>query len=399
MSRIRILYVTDAKTMGGAEWSLVDLLRNLDRDKFSAVLAAPAGAGVLSCVEQDGVRVVTVPIARVIRTWNPFRLLHYVFSFCRSLWKLRKCVQEEGIDIVHANTASAQIYCALLAMSCQVLLVWQCRDLRYGRRICRWMVNQADCVVAISETVHRFLLQMTDCPHKIVTVMNGIDVERLGKNNQAARRDFRAESGIPAEAFVVGMIGQYTPWKNHEIFLQTASRIREQIPNSYFVIMGTVHDRQHARYLTRLRQVAYELNVYDIVSFLTYRSDVQSFYTGIDLLLHPAQREPFGRVVLESMLHSRPVVIADDGSGPQEIVSHGRDGMLVAPRTAENLARAVVEFAKDEKKMEQFGEAGQQKVENQFSAKAMSARMGQVYLHLLQQESPDAAVSSTDHAS
>ena len=66
----------------------------------------------------------------------------------------------------------------------------------------------------------------------------------------------------------------------------------------------------------------------------------------IDCLVHTAEREPFGRVIVEAMAHNVPV-IAIDSCGPGEIINGGETGLLVQAGDVEGLSEAMIKITTD----------------------------------------------------
>ncbi len=82
------------------------------------------------------------------------------------------------------------------------------------------------------------------------------------------------------------------------------------------------------------------------------------YYAAADVLCAPATgRESFGIVLLEAMASQRPVV-ATDIPGFRGVVSHGRDGLLVEPRSPAAIAQAMIRLASDPGLAARMGEAG-----------------------------------------
>jgi glycosyltransferase involved in cell wall biosynthesis len=69
------------------------------------------------------------------------------------------------------------------------------------------------------------------------------------------------------------------------------------------------------------------------VHWLPWQDDAAPLCAALDLCVHPAEREPFGRVLIEAMACGVPVIAADSG-GPQEILRPGITGRLCPPTPA-----------------------------------------------------------------
>jgi glycosyltransferase involved in cell wall biosynthesis len=84
-----------------------------------------------------------------------------------------------------------------------------------------------------------------------------------------------------------------------------------------------------------------------------------------DVLLVPSLMEGLPTVVLEALASGVPVVATDCG-GVSEAMTDGREGLLVAPRDAEALARALERLWRDPELRARMGEAGRQTATSRF---------------------------------
>ena len=84
-----------------------------------------------------------------------------------------------------------------------------------------------------------------------------------------------------------------------------------------------------------------------------------------DVLLVPSLMEGLPTVVLEALASGVPVVATDCG-GVSEAMTDGREGLLVAPRDAEALARALERLWRDPALRARMGEAGRETATSRF---------------------------------
>ena len=115
------------------------------------------------------------------------------------------------------------------------------------------------------------------------------------------------------------------------------------------------------------------------VHFTGFLPNIETAYPEFALTVHYSiLREPFGRVVLESLACGVPVIAADEG-GPREIVRQGETGWLVPPRSAEQLATALVEaLGLPVDRLIAMGRAGRMDVEDRFSGRDFARRVAAV---------------------
>jgi glycosyltransferase involved in cell wall biosynthesis len=80
----------------------------------------------------------------------------------------------------------------------------------------------------------------------------------------------------------------------------------------------------------------------------------------------PSFTEGFAWAPLEAMAYGCPTIYTRLGSG-SELILHGRDGLLVAPDRAEQIAAAITGIIEGEALAQRLGEAGRQRVLNSFT--------------------------------
>lgn len=121
----------------------------------------------------------------------------------------------------------------------------------------------------------------------------------------------------------IGVAARLVAYKGVASVVLAAKRLAESGLNAELHIAG---DGPEGRMLQELcKKNALPAN------FLGAVQDMAGFYDGIDLLVCPSIREPFGTVVLEAQARGCPVVCAGVDGLP-EIVLHGKTGFIVEPR-------------------------------------------------------------------
>jgi glycosyltransferase involved in cell wall biosynthesis len=126
-----------------------------------------------------------------------------------------------------------------------------------------------------------------------------------------------------------------------------------------------------------------ELGLVDRVAFSGFRMDVPVVMSALDILvLASASPEPFGRVLIEAMAAARPVVAADAGAA-REIIEDGVQGLLVPPRDAEAMARAIIHLRTHRDAAILMGQKGQDTVQERFGMQQYRDNVQSVYRELL----------------
>jgi glycosyltransferase involved in cell wall biosynthesis len=107
-------------------------------------------------------------------------------------------------------------------------------------------------------------------------------------------------------------------------------------------------------------------------------TDQSTIMSQIDVLVHPADNESFGRVVVEAMAAGLPVV-GTRGGGVAEIVRHGQTGLLARPDDPADLATCIERLVRDAGERRALGRAGRERAISTYSLAACTAGILRVY--------------------
>ncbi|MFA5100226.1 MAG: glycosyltransferase, partial [Candidatus Omnitrophota bacterium] len=106
-----ILYIADTgRIIGGGEISLLNLLENLDKDRFRAVVCVPGEGDWTGRVRELGIPVHFFTYKKVM---DPFNVAHTI----RAVRALCGIIMRENIDIVHTNSTGGVVVLAGIACS------------------------------------------------------------------------------------------------------------------------------------------------------------------------------------------------------------------------------------------------------------------------------------------
>ncbi len=332
---IRVLFVDVSSKRGGAEASLDELLAALAaRGAFSLALATARGEITPDCP------VFPIPSVRLHRPSRLFAFLRSVAALIRARRALAHVIRDFRPDIVHANGLAAVF--ALPRTRARIL--WHVRDWPrppYAALAAR----RCETVVAISHPVEEALRRVlpVSLHSRISLVENGIDFgngERGTGNGKRGTGNGEWGTGCQtdhANGVSVGMIAHLVPWKRHDLFVEAAILLRdfrdaENRPITW-VIAGSDLFGEHADYVAALRKRIAAAGLAERFVWLEGRNAAE-ILSDLDLLVHPTDQEPFGRVICEAMAAGVPVV-ACDAAGPGSILEDGQTGFLF-PRQVES---------------------------------------------------------------
>jgi glycosyltransferase involved in cell wall biosynthesis len=189
-------------------------------------------------------------------------------------------------------------------------------------------MNRATAAVAISGHAGSVMREIGVAPERIVQIPNGVD---LGKFSQVSAFNLRAQFDIPERAKVLLSVGRESYAKAYDVALQAFSKVADR--DVYYLILG--------KGVSKWRSHADALGCGERVMTCEglYGDDLVGAYQQADLFTLPSIKELCPLVVPEAMAAGKPIVVTNV-SGSQDMIVHGRNGLVVEPGDADALAEA-----------------------------------------------------------
>jgi glycosyltransferase involved in cell wall biosynthesis len=377
-SPVKVLFVNHTSCVGGAEHSLVELIQGIDRSRFTPAAVVPGPGELADALQGADVEVRFAAVSMMKRPSGAIDMVSTLRRVKRVIPELQSCIEQSGAAIIHANSTTAQIYAGPAAARARVSSVWHCRDLVNIGVAGYWLARRRPHVICVSRAVARNLPRSIRGRSSVHIVLNGISTQRFEACGR--RESVRAELGLGGGDQVVTMIAPLVPWKAHMRFLEMAAQVADAVPDTRFLIVGDDHFGHHPAYEGKLRETVRGMRIAGKVHFTGHRDDVAAILEASDIFVHPARREPFGRVVVEAMAMALPVVAVDD-AGPSEIVRHDTDGLLTDGSVA-GLSAAVIRLLQDPKTAARLGAAACDRARADFDVRRTANEVQQIYERL-----------------
>ena len=308
-------------------------------------------------------RVSYLPALRRWRAW-PARL-------ALPLSVLRLALLARGADVLYACTLSSFPYCLLagrLARVPQVVHVYS--SYGDGAAYRKHLLGRARHVVAPSAdslALARRALGDFAPGTRARVVYNGMDVERIAHAAAAP-----VPGGVPlGNGPCVGMVGNLDARKNPAVLVEAMARVRAAVPGARALLVGAFRD---PAYEASVRDRIAALGLADAVAVTGFLANPFPLVERLDVLAHPALRDPFPLALLEGMALARPIVASAVGGIP-EMLEDGVSGLLVPPDDAPALAAAIVTLLADSARRARMGAAARERLLTRFSLAGFAAGM------------------------
>jgi glycosyltransferase involved in cell wall biosynthesis len=295
----------------------------------------------------------------------------------RAIWQVRRILQRERPDIVHAWFGRALAHSAFAASGLRQRpkiasmrgIIGPLRRRNPGDWVTYWhpLVDAHACE---SEAVRRSLVASGIPADRCWVTYNCIKERTLPGPGRAGLRQFE----IPDDAFVVGTVAAMRPVKGVDLLLKAAIQCAD-LSNVYFLLIGRVLD-------PAIHALAAEPSIRDRVRLVGHRSDAAQLISGADLLAMPSRSEGIAHALLEGM-HQGVCPVVTDVGGLKEVVRHQQDGLVVPPEDVAALAGAIRTLHSDRPLVAKLAAAAKRRVAETFTAAEVAARCHAMYRHLL----------------
>jgi len=384
----RVLFLSAAERVGGAERSLYELVCALPKDRVEAHVCLPSESPLARLFALAEIPVHPVPLRRFRRSRNPLMLAGQLRALHLGAKSIGKLAGELGLDLLHANTDSTALVAWEVSREAGLPFVWHCRDMRPLGLLAKILAGTTACAVAISAAVEQHLLKQGVTRKRLRCLVNGIDLTRF--HGPDARAEVRARTrgylGIAKDTPLLIDIGAWVPWKRHELFLDALAEVRKQHPGVVGLLVGSDLFHENRAYVSQLERHAERLRLSDgALLVLQQREDVPDLLAASDVLVSTSENEPFGRVLAEAGAAGVPVVTTDSGA-KSEVVIPDTTGLLTPQGDAKALAGACLELLNQPERAAKLGEAGRARVHDSYNVTRLANEVAALYSDLLKEK-------------
>lgn len=330
-----------------------------------------------------GIRIInTILIPRKIKLFQDFKAFFQLFLHLR----------QQKYDVVHTYTATPSFLGRIVARFVGVPVIihhqagwvvteystWMERIFFLPLEYLATMASTAS--ICVSEAVTHQASQYKLAPlHKLVTIYNGINplpiMDAVHKNLGA---NVRQELGITNECLLIGSSGRLAAQKDHYTLLRSISIFKTLFPEKPIMLVLAGDGPERAK----LEEYAHSLDLSDEMRFLGFYENIPAFLAAVDIFVSCSLREGLSISLLEAMAATRPI-IATSIPPNAELIQNEQSGLLVEPKSAEQIAMAIIRFIREPELARRCSVSAREIVIKQYSLDRMFQETWDLYLSLL----------------
>lgn len=353
--KLKILICITSLEVGGAEKMCYELVTRLPKTRYDVSILVFKHKGYFGhLLESMGIEVISLNMRSM---WDITRL-----------YKIREILKNRTYDISHGFMFHGNIFSRVLKYIAKVKTnISSIHTIEMGKmwhnHIERLTHNLVNRYTVICESARRFITAVSRIPdEKVVTIYNCIDP--FDYRRPPVINAIKEHYSIPLDKYVIGTIGSLTDIKNHDLFIRIACRVKEVIPNVYFIIVGKGPNKNKLLFKT------VQKGINNSFKFIDNVTPVHNILYSFDVFLLTSKWEGFPVSVLEAMACEKPIISTDVG-GVSEVIDFAINGYYVPVEEEDTLVEYVLQVLRDESMRKRMGNLNRKKIESSFQVDKM----------------------------
>lgn len=307
---IRILHIVGIMNMGGLENFLMNVYRNIDRNKIQFdFLVTREEKGIFDEeIKGLGGRIYNIPKMEIVG-YNKYSKLLYKFFKNHREYKIVHChrdalcaiylkqAKKAGINIRIAHSHSTNI------VEYKKFKSWIKIPVKNFFK--RFINKYATDFFACSKEAGIWLFGKKISNDKLVIIKNGIYLRKYMYSRDISD-NIRKNLGLEKDIFLIGHVGRFDLPKNHRFLVEIIKKLDEKIENYKVCLVGDGILKKE------IKDLVDKYGLKDKFLFLGIRNDVNELMMAFDLFLFPSLFEGLGIVLIEAQATGLKCLISDN---------------------------------------------------------------------------------------
>ena len=299
---LRVLQIIGSMNMGGAENFIMNVYRNIDREKIQFDFIVHRKGYFDDEIRKLGGKIFYLDALQKV---GPFKYRKELYNFFTNHKEYR---------IVHSNLDQVSGFILEVARKCNVpVRIAHSHSSsnstnNFVERLYKNYLNtkinkNATHFFACSKEAAKWLFKEKAC--EAVIIKNAIDIERF-KFNEEKRKLIRKKLNINENDIVIGHVGRFSMVKNHKFLIEIFYEFQKNKENARLLLVGDGPLRNEIE-----KQIA-NLNITNKVLLVGNKNNVEDYYNAMDLFVFPSLNEGLGMVLIEAQINGLNCVTSKD---------------------------------------------------------------------------------------
>lgn len=360
---VPVLYIdtSPTSTRGGAQNSLLFILKHIDRTKYSPFVLMYLPHGIEDELNQLSVPFLIVSNKNHYNTTKKtkqeapihyelpqnrlgtyrdlgFRLKYILKHEWRRFWAVRKYAYAIQAKLIYLNGNYTTAHGAILAAKTlgipviahqRILSVYTIIDRHFSRHI--------DFMIMYTQKYMQKLLELGVKPKRCDFLYNAVRLDQLPGYSAESEMKYRNEFGFKPNIPIITQVGNVDTIRGHDLSIAAAMRIWNRDKPFYLLLVGEIRDPDYLQYL---QSIYNNTGMEPHVVFTGFRSDAVDILSVSTISLEATYMEAgFTRVVIESLALGKTLVAPE--AGCSEIITHQENGFLYKNGSVDDMAESL----------------------------------------------------------
>lgn len=355
LSKIHIVHIIPTLNFGGAERFVIDLVNNLDKDKF-----------IVSIIVLKN----EMPLREQLKSDVKVYLVEKKGKLSLNLiGKIEKKLKELKADIVHTHLFGGDVWGRIAAKKLTLPIVTTEHNINFQegflkQQIKKYLCNYSDIYTAPSKAVSDYLKNVYQVKKNIKVIRHGIDLSKFFVDKKVNLK----------KPYKLLMLGRLTKQKGQQIVIKALINLREY--DWRLEIVGSGEEEKN------LKDLVNKNNLTEKIIFYPATKNVLEVLQRNDILLMPSLWEGLGIVAMEAM-GTGLLVVASRVDGLKELIEDNKTGYLVEVGEIKSWTEKIKEIFEQPAEMQKIIMAGKNYAQKNFSLLEMVKSYEKVYNELL----------------
>lgn len=278
-----------------------------------------------------------------------------------ALFRLRKFVIENKVEIIHAHSTSFFLAFLLKLICPKVKLIWHDHygDSEFLTKrpslALRMIIPFFDGIIAVNQNLKIWAEQKMHF-NNVVYLPNFTSVEKEVSGNTILK-------GIQGKRIV--SLANLRVQKNHFLLLEVAKKVQKSHPEWTFHLVGKDFEDDYSK---QIKGLVLEFNLDNNVFIYGSKRDVGNILEQSTIAILTSQSEGLPVALLEYGCYAKPIVVTNVGEIPL-LVQDGINGFMVKTGNAQLFYDSLLKLMENESLQNDFGKALQETIHTNYLGK------------------------------
>lgn len=382
----KILFISRTSIFGGAESSLCDLLRGINKSLYYPIVIMPDKNGMLYLELKElniEVKIIKMPFIR--KTLNIFLLIWFFLNLVFFNFYYILTIKKINPKIVVCNSFQDSFFVAFPAKLLRKKLIINIKNIldkswkkKIRAKLCEVF---ADKVIASSKRNAEDFIKFNKKKDKAIIIYDGIDFEDFTLNYSKINvyDDFLEENDSSLKIINIGNLSEL---KGQALLIESILTENINKLDLKVFLFGDVYYKKDLPYKEKILNMIKDYNLENKVYLMGYKKNIKDYIKYSDILVHcPVLEEGLGMVVLQGFCYGK-IVIGTNIGGIPEMIINGENGFLCNVNK-EDLAEKILYVYNNFKKLDKIRDNSINTVRERFSLSQKILQTENVFKELL----------------